>query len=520
MVQTNKKMKKQKLIALVIYLIILQTLNAQNKVVLDVSKAKDTINRNIYGHFAEHLGHDIYGGFYVGDNKKIPNKNGVRTDVIEALKKLKTPVIRWPGGCFADHYHWKDAIGPKNQRKPIENMMWGNVREDNSFGTNEFLNMCEMIGAEPYLAVNMGGGTVEEAVDWVKYTNHPNATSYLTDMRQKNGRAKPWNVKYWGVGNESWDCGGHMDVDYYVDQYKKYATMMTSYNNDEGLFRIAVGPGTDDFHWTEVLMRDIPKKLIDGVSIHHYSVINWSHKGSATNFSESEYFQTMQQAFRMEEMVKGNSDVMDKFDPQKKVALIVDEWGGWYDVEPGTNPAFLNQQNSMRDAMIAGLTLNIFNNHCDRVRMANLAQTINVLQSVILTNEEKMILTPTYHVMEMYNVHQNAVMIPVTVTTNDYVYEGKNLKAVSASASRDKNGSVHISLVNLDAHNNQDVTIDLGVSITTINGRILQSDKLQDYNSFTNSSKIKPATFKGVKQDGNNLTVKMPPFSVVVLELK
>lgn len=495
---------------------------SQNRVVLNLSNAKDTINKNIYGHFSEHLGHDIYGGFYVGEgNKKIPNRNGVRLDVIEALKKLKVPVLRWPGGCFADHYHWKDAIGPKSQRKPIENMMWGNVREDNSFGTNEFLNMCEWLGADAYLAVNMGGGTVEEAVDWAKYVNHPNGTSYLTDLRQKYGRAKPWNVKYWGIGNESWDCGGHMDVDYYVDQYKKYATMMTTYNNDEGLFRIAVGPGTEDFHWTEVLMKDIPRKLIDGVSIHHYSVINWSNKGSATNFSESEYFQTMQQAFRMEDMVKGNSDVMDKYDPQKKVALVVDEWGGWYEVEPGTNPAFLNQQNSMRDAMIAGITLNIFNNHCDRVRMANLAQTINVLQSVILTKEEKIILTPTYHVMEMYNVHQNALMIPVSVTSNNYSFEGKELKAVSASASKDKNGNVHISLVNIDAHNSEELAIDLGdVKAKTVTGRILQSGKLQDYNSFSNPGKIKPAVFQNATLNGTTLSIKMPPFSIVVLELK
>lgn len=505
-----------------IVLVFSNSLNAQNKIVLDLSKAKDTINKNIYGHFSEHLGHSIYGGFYVGEgNKKILNKNGIRLDVVEALKKLKIPVLRWPGGCFADHYHWKDAIGPKNQRKPIENMMWGNVREDNSFGTNEFLDMCEMLGADPYLAVNMGGGTVEEAVDWVKYVNHPNGTSYLTDMRQKNGRAKPWNVKYWGIGNESWDCGGHMDVDYYVDQYKKYATMMTTYNNSEGLFRIAVGPGTEDFHWTEVLMRDIPKKLIDGVSIHHYSVIDWSRKSSATNFSEDEYFRTMQQAFRMEDMVKGNSDVMDKYDPQKKVALVVDEWGGWYEAEPGTNGAFLYQQNSMRDAMIAGITLNIFNNHCDRVRMANLAQCINVLQAVILTKDEKIILTPTYHVMEMYNVHQNALMIPVSVSGNDYSFEGKKLKAVSASASKDKNGVVHISLVNIDAHNEQDISIDLGnVQGKTVTGRILRSDKLQDHNTFDNPNKVKPATFNNATLKGNNLSVKLPPFSVVVLEVK
>jgi alpha-N-arabinofuranosidase len=515
-------MKKQIRILFVITVFISKALNAQNKIVLDFSNAKDTISKNIYGHFSEHLGHCIYGGFYIGDgNKKIQTKNGIRLDVVEALKKLKIPVLRWPGGCFADHYHWKDAVGPKNQRKPIENMMWGNVREDNSFGTNEFLDMCEMMGADPYLAVNMGGGTVEEAVDWVKYVNHVNGTSYLTDLRQKNGRTKPWHVKYWGIGNESWDCGGHMDVDYYVDQYKKYATMMTTYNNDEGLFRIAVGPGTEDFHWTEVLMRDIPRKLIDGVSIHHYSVIDWDHKSSATNFSEDEYFRTMQQAFRMNDMIKGNSDVMDKYDPQKKVALIVDEWGGWYEVEAGTNSAFLYQQNSMRDAMIAGLTLNIFNNHCDRVRMANLAQCINVLQAVILTNKEKIILTPTYHVMEMYNVHQNALMIPISITSNDYSFEGKKLKAVSVSASKDKNGAVHISLVNIDAHNAQDVTIDLkDLQAKTVTGRILRSDKLQDHNTFDNPNKLKPFAFNDATLNGNNLSVKLPPFSVVVLELK
>jgi len=430
-------------------------------------------------------------------------------------------VLRWPGGCFADQYHWKEAIGPKNQRKPIENMMWGNVREDNSFGTHEFLDMCEMLNADPYLALNMAGGSVEEAADWVKYTNHPNGSSHLTELRKKNGRVKPWTVKYWGVGNESWDCGGHMDVDYYVDLYKRYATMMTTYNNDEGLFRIAVGPGTDDFHWTEVLMRDIPRKLIDGVSIHHYSVINWSKKGSATNFPESEYFATMQQALRMENMIKGNSDVMDKYDPEKKVGLVVDEWGGWYEAEPGVGDAFLFQQNSMRDAMIAGLTLNIFNNHCDRVKMANLAQCVNVLQAVILTKDEKLVLTPTYHVMEMYNVHQGALMIPLTLTTNDYSFEGKKLPAVSASASKDKTGAVHISLTNIDAHQSQEIHIDVGeLQARSVTGRILRSENLQDHNSFNNPAKIKPGIFTGAKIQANDLSVTIPPFSVVVLELK
>lgn len=495
---------------------------AQTRITINAGAAKDTISRHIYGHFAEHLGHCIYGGFYVGaGNTKIPNKNGIRLDIINALKNLNIPNLRWPGGCFADHYHWKDAVGPKTQRKPIENMMWGNVREDNGFGTNEFLDMCEMLNTSPYLAVNMGGGTVEEATDWVKYVNHPNGTSYMTDWRQKNGRPKPWNVKFWGIGNESWDCGGHMDVDYYVDLYKRYATMMTTYNNDEGLFRIAVGPGTEDFHWTEVLMKDIPRKLIDGISIHHYSVINWADKGSATNFSEDEYFRTMERALRMEFVVSKNSEVMDRYDPQKKVKLVVDEWGGWYNVEPGSNPAFLFQQNSMRDAMIAGVSLNIFNNHADRVKMANLAQTINVLQAVILTKEEKLVLTPTYHVMEMYKVHHDALQLPLAVSTENYELNGKKLDAISASASRDKNGLVHISLVNIDAGKAKEVTIELnGMQAATVTGRILQSGKVQDHNSFEQPQKIKPAPFTGASIESGNLRLTLPPFSVVVLELK
>lgn len=499
-----------------------QLLFAQNSIVLFPEKAKDTINKNIYGHFAEHLGHCIYGGFYVGDNnKKIPNKDGIRLDVIDALKKLKVPVLRWPGGCFADNYHWKDAIGPKDKRKHIENVSWGNVREDNSFGTNEFLDMCEMMGAAPYLAVNVGGGTVQEAAEWVQYTNHDNGTSYLTDIRQQSGRTKPWNVKYWGVGNESWDCGGHMTADYYVNEYKKYATFMTSYSNTEGLFRIAVGPGTEDYNWTETVMSKVPLKMIDGLSVHHYSVINWSNKGSATNFSEEEYFKTMQQAWRMENFIAKNSEVMDRYDPKKKVALIVDEWGGWYETEPGTNSAFLYQQNSMRDAMIAALTLNIFNNHCDRVRMANLAQTINVLQAVILTKEEKMILTPTYHVMEMYNVHQDALLLPLNLVSNDYKLGDKKIQAVSASASKDKKGAIHISLANMDVAKDQEVTIDLGdLTAKSLTGRILTAGKVQDHNSFDNPEKVKPFVFSDAKLKGKEIIVKMPPFSVVVLEIK
>lgn len=493
---------------------------SQNTITLQADKGQDIINKNIYGHFAEHLGHCIYGGFYVGDNnKKIPNKDGIRLDVIEALKKLKVPVLRWPGGCFADTYHWKDGIGPKDKRPSMLNVWWGNVREDNSFGTNEFLNMCEMLGAEPYLSGNVGSGSPQELSDWVKYTNHPNGSSPMPELRQQNGRPNPWKVKFWGIGNEAWGCGGNMKPEYYANIYRQYVTFMSDGGNR--LFRIASGASDADYNWTEVMMRDIPHNMLDAVGVHHYSVIEWNKKSSAKDFTEEEYYTTMQRALQMEELVTRHSAIMDKYDPKKKVAIAVDEWGGWYDVEPGTNPGFLFQQNTMRDAMIAGTTLNIFNNHCDRVRMANLAQIINVLQAVILTNEEKMILTPTYHVMEMYNVHQDATLLPISLTSADYKMGKEKLKAISASASKAKNGLTHISLVNIDAHTAQEVTINVnGANYSNVTGRILTSDKLQNYNSFENPDKIKPASFNGASLNGNSLKVKLPPFSVVVLELK
>lgn len=495
--------------------------SAQNAISLFANKGKDTINKNIYGHFAEHLGHCIYGGLYVGDsNKTIPHKNGIRLDVMAALKKLKVPVLRWPGGCFADTYHWKDGVGPKDKRPSMLNVWWGNVKEDNSFGTNEFLNMCEELGAEPYLSGNVGSGTPHELSDWIKYTTHPNGSSPMTDLRQANGRATPWKVKFWGLGNEAWGCGGNMKVEYYADIYRQYATFMTDWGNSDKIYRIASGASDDDYHWTEVLMKELPPKMFDALGLHHYSVIDWGKKGPSTNFTEQEYFATMKQALLMEELVTKHSAIMDKYDPQKKKALAVDEWGGWYEVEPGTNGAFLFQQNTMRDAMIAGSSLNIFNNHCDRVKMANLAQIVNVLQAVILTNDEKIILTPTYHVMEMYNVHHDAVMLPLTLTSADYTVGREKLKAVNASASKDKKGVTHISLVNIDAKKTQEVSITInGSAYKTVSGRILKSDKMQNYNSFENPNTIVPVAYDGAKLNGNKLTMKLPPVSVVVLEL-
>ncbi|MGL1884954.1 MAG: alpha-N-arabinofuranosidase [Reichenbachiella sp.] len=491
----------------------------KNTVVVGTDKGEYVINKNIYGHFAEHLGRCIYDGIYVGEDENIPNTDGVRNDIIEALIELKVPVLRWPGGCFADTYHWMDGIGDPSKRPSIINQWWGGVTEDNSFGTHDFLNLCERIGAEPYLAGNVGSGQVKELADWVQYVNHSKG-SPMSDLRIENGREEPWDVKYWGVGNEMWGCGGNMAPDFYANLFRQYSTFMTDWSNSSDMFRIASGANGADYNWTEVLMRDIPKNLIEGVALHSYSVIDWGKKGPATNFGEELYFKTMQSALFMEELIVKHSAIMDKYDPEKQIDLIVDEWGGWYEVEEGTNPGFLYQQNTMRDAMIAGASLNIFNNHADRVQMANLAQIVNVLQAVILTEGEKLLLTPTYHVMKMYNVHQDATLLPVELTSEDYEYNGEKLPAVSASASKDDEGAIHVSLVNIDANKSQEVTLSLsGTSKMKLSAEVLTSKSIEDFNTFENPDSIKPASFKSFKRKGDNVTVTLPPYSVVVFEL-
>ncbi|WP_257666349.1 alpha-N-arabinofuranosidase [Parapedobacter tibetensis] len=491
-----------------------------NTVQLAPTRSDITISKHIYGHFAEHLGRCIYDGFYVGEgNTSVPHTEGIRNDVIEALKKLNIPNLRWPGGCFADTYHWKDGIGPKDNRPTIVNTWWGGVTEDNSFGTHDFLNMCELLGTEPYLAGNVASVEVQELADWVQYVNHA-GKSPMADLRRENGREKPWNVTYWGVGNEAWGCGGNMTPDYYADVYRRYATFMANWNNSGGVFRIASGANSSDYNWTETLMKKIPHQLLEGVALHHYAVIDWQEKGPSTTFSDEEYFKTMKSAWHMEELVTKHSAIMDKYDTEKKVALVVDEWGGWYDVEPETNPGFLFQQNTMRDAMIAGITLNIFHNHAERVRMANLAQTINVLQAVILTEGNKLLLTPTYHVMEMYKVHQDATLIPVTVNCSDYVFGEEKLPAVSVSASVDSLGKTHVSLTNIHPNTTQAVELSLDKVYGKAAGRILTSANLRDFNSFDNPDKIKPSVFDGASLKGDKLSVALPPFSVVVLELE
>jgi alpha-N-arabinofuranosidase len=494
--------------------------HGQSKLVIDADRGETTISRHIYGHFSEHLGHCIYGGYWVGEDSPIPNTRGIRNDVVKALKDLRIPNLRWPGGCFADEYHWMDGIGERGKRPKMVNTHWGGVTEDNSFGTHEFLDLCEQLDCEPYISGNLGSGSVEEMSKWVEYITF-DGESPMANLRRQNGRDKPWKVRFWGVGNESWGCGGNMTPDHYSDLYRRYATYCRNYG-DNRLYRIACGANEADYNWTETVMKNVGSRM-QGLSLHYYTIPtgNWGKKGSATQFDENEYFETIRRTLFMEELLTKHSTIMDRYDPQKRVGLITDEWGIWTDVEPGTNPGFLYQQNTLRDAILAGVNLNIFNAHADRVQMANIAQTVNVLQAVILTDGEKMLLTPTYWVYYLYRVHQDATLLPVSLSCNKYDLNGRKLDAVSVSASKDASGKIHITLVNIDPNKEQTVETDLrGVSVKSVSGQALTSAALTDHNTFDKPNVASVKDFKGAKLSKGTLTVTLPAKSVVMLEIE
>ncbi|HON93306.1 MAG TPA: alpha-N-arabinofuranosidase [Sedimentisphaerales bacterium] len=482
-----------------------------------------TINRHIYGHFAEHLGSCIYGGIWVGEDSDIPNTRGIRNDVVQALKQIQVPNVRWPGGCFADEYHWKDGIGPREQRPTMVNTHWGGVTENNHFGTHEFFDLCEQLGCEPYICGNLGSGTVEEMADWIEYITF-DGKSPMADLRRKNGRDKPWKLTYFAVGNENWGCGGNMKPEYYADQYRRYQTYVKNFSGNR-IFKVACGPNGADYRWTEVLMKELAdgrRPMMQGLAPHYYCGTGRASR-SATQFTEIDWFWNLRGALRIEEILIGHEKIMDKYDPQKRVAIMFDEWGAWHAVEPGTNPGFLYQQNSLRDAMVAALTLNIFNNHCDRVKMANIAQMVNVLQAMILTDGAKMVLTPTYYVYFLYTVHHDATLLPTELVAPQYAFEGQEdkLPAMNVSVSRDKAGKIHVSLVNIDPHNAVEVTTQLsGAKAKKISGKILTAPEINSHNTFDKPTVVEPTAFTDAQATESGFSVKLPAKSIVVLEIE
>ncbi|MBR1585778.1 MAG: alpha-N-arabinofuranosidase [Clostridia bacterium] len=490
-----------------------------DRLILHADLPKGRIRKGIQGQFSEHLGRCIYGGLYVGEQSEIPNVNGIRQDVVQALREIRIPVLRWPGGCFADEYHWKDGIGPKETRKKMINTHWGGVTEDNSFGTHEFMELCRQLGCDAYICGNVGSGTVQEMSEWVEYMTS-DAISPMTELRKQNGRQEPWRLPFFGVGNESWGCGGNMTPEYYANEYRRYQTFVRQYRPEEKIYKIACGPSDFNYEWTEVLMRNAGRYM-DGLSLHYYTVPHeWSKKGSALDFTAEDYYTTIQKTLRMEEIITRHSAIMDQYDPEKRVGLIVDEWGTWYDVEEGTNPGFLYQQNTMRDAIVAGLNLNIFNRHCDRVHMANIAQMINVLQAMILTEGPAMIKTPSYYAFKLFCGHQENQLLESHMLSLPHHTAQGDLPGLQESASLAADGTVHVTIVNPALDEAREVKIDvLGKAVQAVGGEIL-TGAMDDHNSFDRPDAVadRPYTDFATAQDG--LTAKIPPCSIVHLTIR
>ena len=486
------------------------------RLVINADLGEHTISRHIYGHFAEHLGRGIYDGFWVRSGS---GDWQLRDDVIAALRRIRIPNLRWPGGCFADYYHWRDGVGPRTERPTMVNTLWGGVTEDNSFGTHEFMELARRLGAEPFIVGNVGSGTVEEMAKWWEYLNHPGGSS-LAELRARNGQREPFNVRYWGIGNESWGCGGNMTAATYAQTYRRFAEFIRPIG-DIKPFRVATGPYGDGYEWMEVLMREAGS-AIDGVDLHQYTLVgDWQKKGSATEFGEREWFVAMQRALRMDEMLTRQSTIMDRYDPERRVALIVGEWGMWHDPEPGSQPGFLYQQNTLRDALVAGVQLNIFNRHAARVRMANIAQTVNVLQAMVLTKGDQLILTPTYHVFDLYQAHQDATLLPVWERSERYRLQADSIPAINVSASRDRDGHITVTLVNLDPQRARTVQAEVrGQKVSGVTGRILTGGTMNAHNTFERPDAVQPAEFRNARLAGNVLRIELPARSVVALQLR
>ena len=508
-----------------------------------------TINRDIFGQFAEHLGRGIYGGIWVGKDSSIPNVRGIRSDVVGALKAIKVPVVRWPGGCFADEYHWRDGIGAK--RKSTINAVWAGAIEPNTFGTDEFMDLTRQIGSEAYISVNVGSGTVQEATDWLAYMTAP-ATSSAGKERAANGHEAPYKIKYMGLGNEMWGCGGPFTADEYVTRMKPFAHFVHNQNPDQAppridfaaiakdlmtgkpmdglprspgqMLNIAAGPNSADPSYTEVIMKAWTSRSpiywnIDGISVHQYTWGTAPFAEPATGFGEQNYAAVLAQANYIDRTITKHSEIMDKYDPKKHIALVVDEWGAWLKPNEGTEPMFLEQQNSLRDGMLAAMHINIFARHADRVRMTNIAQMINVLQAMILTDGPKMVLTPTYHVFKMYVPFQDAQFLPVTLNAGTYTYGKITLPKVDAIAARSKDGKIWLALVNLDPNREASVTANIaGVNATTATGQVLTAASFNAVNTFDAPNAVQPKPFSAAAQDGK-LVLRLAPHSVTVVQL-
>lgn len=493
------------------------------KISVDPTETGPVINKHIFGQFAEHLGDGIYEGVWVGPESSIPNTRGIRNDVVEALKALKVPNVRWPGGCFADEYHWRDGIGSPEERQTRINANWAGRLEPNTFGTHEYFDFLEQIGAEAFISANVGSGTVKEAADWLEYLTATRST--LAEERARNGHPEPYEVPFWGIGNEVWGCGGPFTAEEYLKELKQFTNFSNNYNNEVSTQYVAVGPDATGFdEYTEVIMKAWSTKSwawnIHGLSLHRYTRNGWPPNIIATGFNEKQYADVIDETIGMDEFITTNKIVMDKYDPEKKISILVDEWGTWYAPTEGTDPGYLEQQNSQRDAIVAALNFNIFARHADRVRGANIAQMINVLQAMILTDNEKMILTPTYHAFRLYVPFQNATRIGIDYDAGSYRIEDVDLPRIDAIAATVEDGRILVAITNIDPNN--PVTIDLSLkdySITGAEGESLYASSIDAINTFENPENVTPKEINPEVND-DKVVVTLEPQSVTVLSIK
>ena len=494
-----------------------------------------TISPDLYGHFTEHIGGVIYDGIWVGPDSKIPNEGGIRTALVEHMRRIKPSVVRWPGGCFADSYNWRDGVGPVSQR-PRRTNFWINDAflrdapdcpakyEPNQFGTNEFMRFCRLIGAQPYLAANLRSNTARDFDEWVEYCNAPAGQTTLSDQRAAAGDAQPFNVRFWGVGNESWGCGGNFTPEEYAMEFRRFTAWVPGYGVP--LAFIGSGPNGGDLDWTRRFLARLTERdrnlvrSMYGWAMHYYC--GTSGKGDAIDFTVPDWYELLGKALRMEMLIKEHWAAMTEADPQHHVKLIVDEWGAWH--RPGTEVArchLFGQTSTMRDALIAALTLDIFNRHADKVAMANVAQLINNLHSPFLASEDKFVATPNFDVFEMYAAHHHGKAVRTVFNVPELGAEaGKPaaLPTLAGSASLHDKRLV-LTVVNPHAAEPRDAKIQLrGATALSGSGRVLWAEDIHAHNTFDQPNAVR-ARDTQVKIAGALLTHEFPPASVTRLEL-
>ncbi len=501
------------------------------RVTIRADRPGAVIDPNIYGQFVEHLGRGVYEGIWVGPDSPIPNTRGIRNDVVAALRRVRIPLVRWPGGCFAENYHWRDGIGPRAQRPPGVNTAWGDEPESNHFGTHEFMDFVEQIGAQPFISVNVASGSPAEAQAWMQYLTGP-ASSGPGQERARNGRSEPWKIPLIGIGNETWGCGGNMTAEYYSDVYRQYVSVLKPYGQ-----LIASDANSDDYAWTDTLLKRslyrhasaMPTTLayiskqpqISMISVHFYTFSgnDWGKKSPAIGFTEEDWARSMERTFKTEELIARHSEILDRYDPKGEVGIAFSEWGAWWATDQN-RPSNLFQANTLRDAVIAAFTLNIFQNHAARVKMANLAQMVNVLQSLIVTDKEKMLLTPTYHVFDLYQDHQGARSLPTEVSTPEYDVSGAKVPSLSVSASRDAKGALTLSVVNVDPHRDAKIQVKVdGLRIRSASGRVMTSKAMDAHPEFGKQDPLVPAKLTPVAVSAGTISLVAPAKSVLVLKI-